>query len=270
MKPVRLVDALDEMQYGGKAASLARSMRAGLPVPPGFALSTPVVEAVFGGDGDALRDLRAEFTGMAGPCAVRSSAIGEDSDQASFAGQHVTILNVRHEDEVAGAVLKVRESAHTESALAYRRTLGLDAAPRIGVVVQRMIEPDCAGVMFTRNPLNGANERVIEASWGLGEAVVAGLVVPDNYAVDQQGDVLRRTPGEKDVALRPAVQGGTIEEAVPDDLVNAFCLTDDMLARLHELASRCESFFGAGLDIEWAFSHGALYLLQCRAKTRNR
>ena len=270
MKPAPLADALDERQFGGKAASLAKSLRAGLPVPPGFALSPPIVEAVFGADADALKYLRAEFTALAGPCAVRSSAIGEDSDQASFAGQHVTVLNVRHEDDVAGAVLNVRESAHTESALAYRRTLGLDAAPRIGVVVQRMIEPDCAGVMFTKNPLTGAHERVIEASWGLGEAVVAGLVVPDNYAVDQQGRVLRRTPGQKDIALRPAVEGGTVEEAVADDLVNDLCLTDDMLARLHDLAVRCESFFGAGLDIEWAFSGDTLYLLQCRAMTRNR
>ena len=270
MKLPPLVDAVDDTQFGGKAASLAKSLRAGLPVPPGFALSPEIVEAVFEGDADALTHLRLEFTGLAGPCAVRSSAIGEDSDQASFAGQHVTILNVRYEDDVAGAVLKVRESAHTDSALAYRRTLGLDDTPRIGVVVQRMIEPDCAGVMFTKNPLNGANERVIEASWGLGEAVVAGLVVPDNYAVDQHGHVLRRTPGEKDIALRPAVEGGTIEETIPDDRVTALCLTDEMLARLHDLAARCESFFGPGLDIEWAFAGGMLYLLQCRAMTRNR
>ncbi len=159
---------------------------------------------------------------------MRSSAIGEDSEGASFAGQHVTILNVRHEDHVADAVLKVRESAHTESARAYRRTLGMDEAPRVGVVVQRMIEPDCAGVMFTKNPLNGADERVIEASWGLGEAVVAGLVVPDNYALDEQGRVLRRTAGEKDIALRGAPEGGTVEEAVAGPISSrAFCLSDD-------------------------------------------
>jgi pyruvate,water dikinase len=146
----------------------------------------------------------------------------------------------------------------------------MDEAPRIGVVVQRMIEPDCAGVMFTKNPLNGTDERVIEGSWGLGEAVVAGLVVPDNYALDGQGCVVRRTAGVKDLALRLAPEGGTVEEAVADDLVTAFCLTDDMLSRLHELATRCESFFGEGLDLEWAFSGGTLYLLQCRAMTRNR
>jgi pyruvate,water dikinase len=270
VKPSPLVQALDDGHFGGKAASLARSLQAGLPVPPGFALGTTLVEAVFDGHTEALTHLRAEFTRLAGPCAVRSSAIGEDSEGASFAGQHTTILNVRHEDRVVDAVLRVRESAHTDSARAYRRTLGMDEAPRVGVVVQRMIEPDCAGVMFTRNPLNGCDERVIEASWGLGEAVVAGVVVPDNYALDEDGRVLRRTAGEKDIALRSGRDGGTVEEAVDDELVAALCLSDDMLASLHDLAVRCESLFGKGLDLEWAFAGGTLYLLQCRAITRNR
>jgi pyruvate,water dikinase len=270
VRPSPLADALDEQHYGGKAASLARSLSAGLPVPPGFALGTTHVDAVFDGHAETVACLRAEFTALAGPCAVRSSAIGEDSEGASFAGQHVTVLNVRHEDQVVDAVLKVRESAHTESARAYRRTLGMAEAPRVGVVVQRMIEPDCAGVMFTKNPLNGADERVIEASWGLGESVVAGLVVPDNYALDARGRVLRRIAGDKDIALRSAPEGGTVEEPVDADLVAALCLDDDMLTGLHNLAEQCESFFGKGLDIEWAFDGGTLYLLQCRAMTRNR
>jgi pyruvate,water dikinase len=270
VKPTPLVHALDGGQFGGKAASLARSLQAGLPIPPGFALGTTLVEAVFGGHPETLTHLRNEFTILAGPCAVRSSAIGEDSEDASFAGQHVTVLNVRREDHLVDAVLKVRESAHAESARAYRRTFGMDEAPRVGVVVQRLIEPDCAGVMFTKNPLDGSDERVIEASWGLGEAVVAGVVVPDNYALDEQGRVLRRTVGEKDIAVRASPDGGTFEEAVPDELVTALCLSDEMLAGLHDLAVRCESVFGKGLDVEWAFADGALYLLQCRAITRNR
>jgi pyruvate,water dikinase len=177
---------------------------------------------------------------------------------------------VRHEDQVADAVLKVRQSAHTDSARAYRRRLGLDESPRVAAVVQRMIEPECAGVMFTKNPLNGADERVIEASWGLGEAVVAGLVVPDNYAMDPMGRVVRQTAGEKDIAVRSAPDGGIVEESVPDHLVTAFCLSDEMLADLHDLAMRCESFFGQGLDLEWAIADGTLYLLQCRAMTRHR
>jgi pyruvate,water dikinase len=270
VKPAPLIDALDEAQFGGKASSLARSLRAGLPVPPGFALGTSHVEAVFEGDAETLAQLRGEFKALAGPCAVRSSAIGEDSEGASFAGQHVTILNVRHEDQVGPAVLEVRKSAHTESARAYRRTLGMDETPRVAVVVQRMIEPDCAGVMFTRNPLNGSDERVIEAAWGLGEAVVAGLVVPDNYALDAEGRVMRKTAGEKDIAVRSTPEGGTVEEPVAGDLVDELCLSDDMLAALHTLAMQCESFFGRGLDLEWAFSNGSLFLLQCRAMTRNR
>ncbi|MGE0703660.1 MAG: PEP/pyruvate-binding domain-containing protein [Vicinamibacterales bacterium] len=265
-----LIDAIDPAQFGGKAASLARALRAELPVPPGFALAAADVEAIFEDEAAALEALRTEFRKLSGPCAVRSSAIGEDSETASFAGQHVTILNVRHEDRVADAVLRVRESAHTESARAYRRTLGMDDAPRVGVVVQRLIEPDCAGVLFTKNPLTGGDERVIEASWGLGEAVVAGLVVPDNYALDPEGRVLRRTAGEKDLALRSAPDGGTVEETIDGDRVTTLCLTDAMLASLHQLAQRCERFFGKGLDLEWAFAGGTLYMLQCRAMTRNR
>ncbi len=270
MRPVPLEEAFDEGEFGGKASSLARSLGAGLPVPPGFALSAEYVEAVFDGNAGAVRDLRSVFAGLGGPCAVRSSAIGEDSEDASFAGQHITLLNVRYEDQVAEAVLSVRESAYTESARAYRRKMGMDEKPQIGVVVQRMIEPDCAGVMFTRNPISGADERVIEAAWGLGEAVVGGLVVPDNYALDGQGRVLRCTAGEKDIALCGSPEGGVREEAVAPELVNALCLNDAMLAELHGLATRCEARFGEGVDIEFAFARGRLYLLQCRAMTRNR
>ncbi len=116
MKPSPLFDAVDDAHFGGKAASLARSLRAGLPIPNGFALGTTHVDAVFEGHAEAVAHLRSAFTGLAGPCAVRSSAVGEDSEGASFAGQHVTILNVRQEDRVVDAVLQVRESAHTESA----------------------------------------------------------------------------------------------------------------------------------------------------------
>lgn len=270
MRPTPLVDAVDEPNFGGKAAKLARALLGGLPVPPGFALGVSHVEALFGRDADALNNLVDAFAALGGACAVRSSAIGEDSESASFAGQHLTVLNVTHGDQVADAVLKVRESAHTESARAYRRTMGLDEKPAIGVVVQRMIEPDCAGVMFTKNPLNGADECVVEAAWGLGEAVVAGLVVPDHYVLDRCGCVTERSIGMKDVSIRSGPDGGTLEEPVPEQLVNAACLTDAMLSELYGLASRCQERFGPGLDIEWAVADGRFYLLQWRAMTRNR
>ena len=270
MKPTPLIEAGDEATFGGKAAKLARSLQAGLPVPPGFALATALVDALADGHDAAHGHLRHSFRQLAGPCAVRSSAIGEDSDGVSFAGQHLTLLNVSHEDAIGPAVLEVRQSAHTESAAAYRRELGMDGKPSIGVVVQLMIEPDSAGVLFTRNPLDGADERVIEASWGLGEAVVAGLVVPDHFALAADGRVLRRRIGEKDIALRANPAGGTLEEAVDEQRVNAACLSDADLLALHALATRCESVFGRGLDIEWALAGGNLFLLQCRAMTRNR
>ncbi|MCE9507990.1 MAG: hypothetical protein K8R48_06730 [Alphaproteobacteria bacterium] len=270
MSPTPLEEAFDESRFGGKAASLARSLRAGLPVPPGFALATTHVEDVFRGHAETMRNMRDEFIRLAGPCAVRSSAVGEDSEGASFAGQHITILNVRHESLLSDAVLKVRESAHTESARAYRRKLGMDETPRIGVVVQRMVEPDCAGVMFTKNPLTGGDERVIEAAWGLGEAVVGGLVIPDNHVLDAQGRVLRCIAGEKYIELSSHPEGGVMEKPVAEDRVSVLCLNEAMLAELHALAARCEACYGKGLDIEWAFAGDKLYLLQCRAITRNR
>ena len=273
MKPSPLVDALDEAQFGGKAASLARSLRAGLPVPPGFALGDDATST----RSSTVTPRRSRSCAPSsprwlGPCAVRSSAIGEDSEGASFAGQHVTILNVRREDQVVDAVLEVRESAHTESARAYRRTLGMDEAPRVGVVVQRMIEPDCAGVMFTKNPLNGADERVIEASWGLGEAVVAGLVVPDNYALD----AARRRAAADGRGTRtsrcaaPPRAARSKRRFADESRQRTLPDRRDAGQPARPGRSLCESFFGKGLDLEWAFAGGTLYLLQCRAITRNR
>jgi hypothetical protein len=121
--------------------------------------------------------------------------------------------------------------------------------------------------MFTRNPVTGADERVIEASWGLGEVVVAGRVIPDMYRVDRSGEVLERTPGLKKIAVRSLPDGGTVEEEVPADLTERLCLDDAQLEGLNELATRCEAVYGPGRDIEWAIADGQLFLLQCRAVT---
>jgi CRP/FNR family cyclic AMP-dependent transcriptional regulator len=122
-------------------------------------------------------------------------------------------------------------------------------------------------VMFTQNPVTGADERVIEASWGLGEAVVAGLVIPDTYRVDRAGQVLERTAGRKQIAIRSVATGGTVEEKIAADRAEQLCLDDDQLAALSDLALRCEQVYGMARDIEWAFAGGTLYLLQCRAVT---
>jgi len=122
--------------------------------------------------------------------------------------------------------------------------------------------------MFTRNPINGADERVIEASWGLGEAVVAGLVIPDHFRIDRSGQVLERTAGLKKVAIRKLPEGGTVGEKLSPELAEELCLDESQLEQLHQLAGRCEEVYGPDRDIEWAFHGGQLYLLQCRAITR--
>jgi pyruvate,water dikinase len=137
----------------------------------------------------------------------------------------------------------------------------------MGVVVQELVPADVAGVLFTRDPVTGAAERVIEASWGLGEAVVGGWVVPDRFRLDRRGRVLERTAGEKDVALR-AGPAGTEEVAVAGADVRAPCLDDAQLAALHALAEACDAVYGTPEhDIEFAFAHGAVFLLQRRPIT---
>ncbi len=266
--PVPLVEAGDERLYGGKSASLSRAIRAGLPVPPGFALSVDAVHAVVGADEGAIVALEEILTLLGGPVAARSSAVGEDDQDTSFAGQHVTLLNVRTHSALVDAVGEVYESAHSPSALAYRERMGVAGEPKIGVTVQRMVEAETAGVLFTHNPVTGADERLIEAAWGLGEAVVSGLVVPDSFRISTDGHILERTPGDKDVALRPNAQGGIEEIRVGAQRVHALALEDAQLVELHELTLRCEAEYGQRLDIEWAFADGRLYLLQCRAITR--
>jgi Pyruvate phosphate dikinase, AMP/ATP-binding domain/Cyclic nucleotide-binding domain len=266
---VPLEQALDESLFGSKAVGLGEAARAGLPLPPGVALSGAVVEAVAGGEKQAIEDVAKLVQTLASPLAVRSSAVDEDGAEASFAGQHMTLLNVPGVDAVADALREIWWSANSDSAITYRQRVGLFRRPSVGVVVQSLLDPDCAGVMFTRNPMNGADERVIEASWGLGEAVVAGMVIPDNFRIDRSGQVLDRTPGLKKIAIRTLPEGGTFEEKLSPELAEQLCLDDTQLEDLHRLASRCEEVYGPARDIEWAFAGGQLYLLQCRAITRS-
>jgi pyruvate,water dikinase len=268
MKPVVLAESLDESRYGGKAAQLAAAIRAGLSVPGGVALPVGFVEAVATDQPDAIRKLEESCVALKGPVAVRSSAVGEDSETASFAGQHLTCLNVRPSlPALSDAVRAIWKSAHSESALAYRQRLGLSSEPQIGVVVQELVVADCAGVLFTQNPSNGADEVVIEANWGLGESVVAGLVTPDRFRISREGAVLERTSGMKDIAIRILPEAGTQETDVSAEYVHALCLDDTQLRELHTLAMRCEKTFGGTQDLEWAFAGGTLYLLQRRAQT---
>ncbi|HEX2272582.1 MAG TPA: PEP/pyruvate-binding domain-containing protein [Acidimicrobiales bacterium] len=264
---VPLVEAADASLYGGKAAQLAVAAGGGLPVPPGFALAWPLVDAVATGDDRAARLVTEACADLDGPLVVRSSAVGEDSGQASFAGQHSSVLGVNGAGAVVGAVREVRESASSEAARAYRRRLGLPDTVRVGVVVQQLVGADVAGVLFDVNPVTGADEVVVEASWGLGEAVVSGIVTPDFFRVGPDGELRERRPGVKDVELRPAPGGGTRSMPVDAERARAPSLSDDQLRQLHALAVRCREVFGGSQDVEWAFAAGDLWLLQRRPLT---
>ena len=261
---VPLVEATDPSAFGGKAAQLAVAAGHGLPVPPGVALAWPVVEAVGGGDERAARLVADGCAPAGGPLVVRSSAVGEDSEAASFAGQHLSVLNVPGADAVPPAVAEVWRSASTDAALAYRRRLGLPPTPQAGVVVQRLVDADVAGVLFDVNPVTGADEVVVEAAWGLGETVVGGLVTPDLFRLGPAGEVRERRLGNKDVELRPAPTGGTLLRPVEEERARASTLTDDQLRQLHALARRCRDVYGGSQDVEWAFAGEDLWLLQRR------
>jgi pyruvate,water dikinase len=255
-------------RYGGKAAQLAAAAGAGLPVPRGIALSVELVQAIAAGSPAAIADFERAWRLLQAPLAVRSSAVGEDSEEASFAGQHLTCLNVRSAADGIEAVKAIWRSARSEPALAYRRRLGLTGTPRMAVVVQELVDAECAGVLFTQNPLDGADELVVEAAWGLGEAVVAGLVTPDRFRVARDGTVLERVAGEKDLAVTLTPEGGTEEVAISGERVLALCLADSQLAALARLAEQCGRVFAGPRDLEWAFTGDMLHLLQCRAVTR--
>jgi pyruvate,water dikinase len=268
MDCVNLVDVHDTSRFGGKAVSLGHTLRAGLPVPPGLALATDLVDRIAAGDAAALRVVvDSPHLPRHARLAVRSSAIGEDGAEASFAGQHATTLNVTTAS-LAQAIRAVWESARSAAVIAYRVRHQLSVEPKMGVVVQRLVEPLCAGVLFTRNPITSADERVIEAAWGLGEAVVNGIVVPDRLRVARDRTVLESVAGHKDIKIWYASGGdGTVEVDVPPEIRAAPCLDPRQLDALLDLAEACERVSDGPLDLEWACAADAVYLLQSRPIT---
>lgn len=267
--PVPIARAADARTFGGKAAHLAAAARAGLPVPEGIALPWAFVDAVADGDRDAASVLAAAASPLGGCLAVRSSAVGEDSERASFAGQHLSLLNVRTV-ALADAVHAVSRSVRAEAALGYRRRLGLTGRAGAGVVIQQMVHAGVAGVLFHPNPVTSAHEIVIEAAWGLGCAVVDGLVNPDLFRVSVDGEVLERRPGLKELEVAALAGGGTAERSVAAARTRGLSLDDGQLAQLHQLATRCQAVFGGSQDLEWAFAAGTLWLLQRRPVTTGR
>jgi pyruvate,water dikinase len=206
--------------------------------------------------------------------AVRSSGVGEDAARASFAGQHDTFLFVRGEDSLLDAVRRCWASAFGARALAYRALNGLDPLEaEIAVIVQRMVMGDVSGVLFTANPLDGRrDEIVINATWGLGEGIVSGALDTDSFIVPKGAGSAARARMKivekpKKIAFDEKRGEGTCEADVPEEDRTRPCLTREEVKELVSLGERVEAYYGRPQDIEFAFSGGALYLLQARPIT---
>ena len=306
--PLSLFGRSDLESAGGKGANLAELVRAGLPVPPGFVVTTgayrefvtanglgdrivalvPPVDAdpsayeaaarsiaeLFAAGGvpddlaaavaDAYRELGADAV------AVRSSATAEDLPGASFAGQQDTYLNISGADAVLDAVRRCWASLWTARAMAYRARQGIDPAEvSLAVVVQELVDAASAGVMFTADPSTGRRDAVlISAAWGLGEAVVGGLVNTDQLTlVGPELTVTERQIADKAVQT-VRTPAGTTEAAVPADLRRAPVLDDATARELAGLGRRIADHFAAPQDIEWVRDGtGALRIVQARPIT---
>ena len=304
--------AADLPSVGGKAANLGELISAGLPVPGGFCVTTAAYARAANGvdtaDPAGARELlrsaplpddvatavvaayrrlcaRDDGADPAGagepdvPVAVRSSATAEDLPTASFAGQQDTYLNVVGGEALLDAVRRCWASLWTDRAVAYRADLGIDDAEvRLAVVVQRMVDAQVAGVLFTADPVSGRRTRtVLDASPGLGEAVVSGMVNPDHLGVED-GRIVDRRLGDKAVAVRALPGGGTerveLRATVPSHAPQATadgsdaCITDAQAVALSALGRRVEAHFGVPQDIEWALDDaGTIWLTQARPIT---
>lgn len=297
---------------GGKGASLSRMVRAGVPVPPGFVvtsrayrealasapgwesvceelrrvcdqdlpflsratqkareaiLAAPMPPAVAERVGEAYRRLGEGSASVA----VRSSATAEDLEGASFAGQQETFLHVCGESEVQDCIRRCWASLFTERAVFYRRRRGFTPDEvAMAVVVQRMVRAEKAGVMFTVNPVTrDPGQVMVEAVWGLGEAVVSGLVTPDNYLLDKgSGAELSAYVPAKEVMITHREDGqGCATREVPPQLRECRVLSPQELRQLWQLGRRLEEYFRRPQDVEWCFEGGCLWALQSRPVT---
>jgi pyruvate, water dikinase len=313
-RPLERLSRNDEPGFGGKSANLGELLAAEIPAPPGFAISTAAYEAFVrqdglqgtiddalaeaaGGDVDAVAaasraiagamrsvavpdDVREEVAeqyaqlGDGAPVAVRSSAVGEDSADATFAGQQETYLWVRGADHVCDALRDCWISLYSSPAITYRARLGeAKQPPAMGVTVQLMVDAEVSGVMFTCNPVSGDPSMVaINASWGLGLAVVGGEVTPDDFLVSKvTGEVVRQHVHSKDVEYVPDPRGaGAVCVEVPAERRERACLDTSTLAQLTEVGKRVERHFGGHQDVEWAMARGGageLFVVQARPVT---
>lgn len=203
------------------------------------------------------------------PVAVRSSATAEDLPDASFAGQQDTYLNIRGDAQLLEHVKRCWASLWTARAVTYRHKQGYDhSLVALAVVVQAMIESEVAGILFTANPVNNRrDEMVLNASWGLGEAIVSGLVTPDTWVTSKSGGIVERDIATKELAIEYADGGGTREIIVAPEKCVVPCLSDAQVRALVALGDRVETHYARPMDIEWAYARETFYMLQARPIT---
>ncbi|MCC7161222.1 MAG: hypothetical protein IT331_01905 [Anaerolineae bacterium] len=216
---------------------------------------------------DLNRSMNQPDSGL--PVAVRSSATAEDLPDASFAGQQDTYLNVRGDSSLLEHVKRCWASLWTARAVTYRHKQGYDHMQvALAVVVQAMIESEVAGILFTANPVNNQrDEMVLNASWGLGEAIVSGLVTPDTWITTQSGDILEREIASKEIAIEYAPDGGTREITVSREKSAVPCLDDARVRAVIGLGDRVQMHYARPMDIEWAYARETFYMLQARPIT---
>ncbi|MBI2592579.1 MAG: PEP/pyruvate-binding domain-containing protein [Candidatus Colwellbacteria bacterium] len=261
----------DSSLVGGKGASLGELTRAGIPVPPGFIVTTDVFRKfAYDSVDEALRaEILSAFDKLgAERVAVRSSAVAEDSSSASWAGQLETYLNVTREDLI-NRIKDCCNSIKSKGALAYAEDKNVSEDQlAVAVVVQKMIDSEVSGVVFTVNPITkDENELMIEAGFGLGEMMVQGMITPDSFVVDKKTLEIKNSDIKTQETMMIFKNGETKEVEVPDDKKSEQALDDDQVIELAKLALKIENHYGSPQDIEWALEKENIYILQSRPIT---
>ncbi|OPY31397.1 MAG: putative phosphoenolpyruvate synthase [Methanomassiliicoccales archaeon PtaU1.Bin124] len=223
---------------------------------------------------DLVSETKAEYKKMwrgkrPGLVAVRSSATAEDLPTASFAGQQDTYLNVNSEEELIDKTKKCWSSLFTPRAISYRVTKGFEHSKvKLAVVVQRMVHSDVSGIMFTVDPNSEMPHVIIEAGYGLGEAIVGGKVTPDTYVVDKfHNKIISKNISKQTWKLVRGEVGDTVREEVPDKLQKAQKLTDEQILALGKIGNDIEVHYDKPMDIEWCVEDGEVFIVQARPVT---
>ncbi|RQG98099.1 phosphoenolpyruvate synthase [Natrarchaeobius chitinivorans] len=261
------VDADDSASLA-EAADRAQELITETPFPDDLREEILAAYHEVGSDGADAAEEPADGDDGGAFVAVRSSATAEDLPDASFAGQQETFLNVT-EDRLLERVRECWASLFTQRAIYYREEQGFDhSTVNIAVVVQQMVDADKSGVMFTSHPSTGEPTMIIEAAWGLGEAVVSGAVSPDNYVVSREDGSTDVTVAEKKVMhVKDESTGETVEREVPSERRDERVISEGEIESLVELGERVETHYGEPQDVEWAMVDGEVFMLQSRPIT---